>query len=290
MVMKKQRSLLSRLQTNGICYLIGALILLLGVPLYQQLVLVPLGYSGALASSTSADFVPYLLWIRSYSFQFVLYRALLAIAFLLLLTLPFTLFRIIVAQEILAQQEQLLEEEQAGDREAEEAGPVEPFASEQAEVESMPAYAWRGKGFVVVAAWSGLFGLLAYILGTLASTLYFVVVSSGLTERTGVSSTIATPISVFSLITNTAGIGLLALATLFFGAVIARNGRKLWPDIWVAFGYLALAVGALLSGSAVAVASTPTQGQAALTSPAILLFALWVLWLGIMLVRLKPEA
>jgi hypothetical protein len=149
----------------------------------------------------------------------------------------------------------------------------------------MPAYAWRGKGFAIVAAWSGLFGLIIYILGTIASTLYFIVVSNG----SPLLSTLVTPISVLSLTTNTAGIGLLALATLFFGAVIVRSGRKLWPDTWVAFGYLALAVATLLSGSAVAVASAPTQEQAALTSPAILLFALWVLWMGIMLVRLKPE-
>jgi hypothetical protein len=287
--MKKQRSLLAKLHTNGIYYLIGALILLLGVPLYQQLVLVPLGYSSALASSNSGDFTPYLLWIRSDSFQFVLYRALLATAFLLLLTLPFTLFRIIVAQEILGQRERA-EEEQAEDRETMEAVPVEPADAKQSEAEDMPAYAWRGKGFAVIAAWSGLFGLLAYILGTIASTFYFVVVSSGLTGRSPLPNTITTPASVFSLITDTAGIGLLALAMLCFGVIIARSGRKLWPDVWVAFGYLALAVAALLSGSAVAVASFPTQRQAVLTSPAILLFALWVLWLGIMLVRLKPEA
>jgi len=247
--------------------------LLLGVPLYQQLVLVPLGYSSALASSNSGTFTPYLLWIRSHSVQFVIYRGLLGIAFLLLLTLPFTLFRIIVAQEILAQQERA---EETTD---------EPVDTGQPEADGMPAYAWRGKGFAVVAAWSGLFGLITYILGTIASTLYFLVVSNSSSSP----STLATPTGVLSLTTNTVGIGLLALATLFFGAIIARGGRKLWPDTWVAFGYLALAVAALLSGSAVAVASTPTQGQAALTSPAILLFALWVLWMGIMLVRLKPE-
>ncbi|MBV9229744.1 MAG: hypothetical protein JOZ18_10560, partial [Chloroflexi bacterium] len=59
---------------------------------------------------------------------------------------------------------------------------------------------------------------------------------------------------------------------------------------WIAFGYAALAVAALLSGSAVAVATAPAAGQAALTAPAVLLFSLWVLWFGIMLVRLKPEA
>ncbi len=270
----KQRSLLSRLHINGICYLVGALILLLGVPIYQQLVLVPLGYSSALASSNSGNFLPYLFWIHSYSFQFVVYRALLGIAFLLLLTLPFTLFRIIVAQEILGQQGQ-----------TEEIATDEPSDTEQSETDGMPAYAWRGKGFAIVAAWSGLFGLIIYILGTIASTLYFIVVSNG----SPLLSTLVMPTSVLSVITNTVGIGLLALAALFFGAVIARSGRKLWPDTWVAFGYLALAVAALLSGSAVAVASAPTQEQAALTSPAILLFALWVLWMGIMLVRLKPE-
>jgi len=64
---------------------------------------------------------------------------------------------------------------------------------------------------------------------------------------------------------------------------------KLWPGIWVAFGYTALAVATLLSVSAVAIVSAPIEGKAALTTPAILLFALWALWLGIMLVRLKPE-
>src|SRR5947209_8471206 len=154
----KQRSLLSRLHINGIYYLAGALILLLGVPLYQQLVLVPLGYSSALASSNSGNFLPYLFWIHSYSLQFVVYRALLVIAFSLLLTLPFTLFRIIVAQEILGQQEQ-----------AEETATNEQSGAEQPETDGMPAYAWRGKGFAVVAAWSGLFGLIAFILGTITS-------------------------------------------------------------------------------------------------------------------------
>src|SRR5439155_4116879 len=125
----KQRNLLSRLQSNGIYYLTSALILLLGVPLYQQLVLMPLGYSSALASSNAGNFTPYLLWIRSYSVQFIVYRALLEIAFLLLLTLPFTLFRIIVAQEILGQQEQ-----------AEETATDEQVDAEQLETDGMPAY------------------------------------------------------------------------------------------------------------------------------------------------------
>jgi hypothetical protein len=92
-----------------------------------------------------------------------------------------------------------------------------------------------------------------------------------------------------TVITNTIGIGLLALSCLFFGAMIARSGYNLWPGTWVIFGYTALAVAALLSASAVAVASTSIEGKSPLTTPAILIFALWVLWFSIMLVRLKPE-
>ena len=57
----------------------------------------------------------------------------------------------------------------------------------------------------------------------------------------------------------------------------------------LAFGYVALAIAALMSGSAVEVAFAPTTGQAILSTPAILLFALWVLWFGVMVVRLEPE-
>jgi len=52
---------------------------------------------------------------------------------------------------------------------------------------------------------------------------------------------------------------------------------------------MALALAALFSASAVEVASAPGSGQGLLSTPAILLFALWVLWFGVMLVRLKPE-
>ena len=61
------------------------------------------------------------------------------------------------------------------------------------------------------------------------------------------------------------------------------------PNSWLFFGYVALAIAALMSGSAVQVAFAPAAGQAALSTPAILLFALWALWFGVMVVRLKPE-
>ena len=96
--------------------------------------------------------------------------------------------------------------------------------------------------------------------------------------------------SLFAVLTYTIGGGLLALACIFFGLIIARGGRKLWPDGWVAFSYMALATGAIASGSAVQVALSPDSSQATLTTPAILLLAIWSLWFGIMVVRLKAEA
>lgn len=295
-----KRTLLSRLRTTGICCIVSALLFLLGIPLYQGLALTPLGYGDALAAA-SQHFPTFLTWVGAHTVAFVFYRVLLLLAFGLLLGAPFNLFRIIVAQEIIGQQEederlaaQEVEEDESDEAvggEAEE--DVEDEGTDDATVKESTAgtsvQLWRGKGFAVLAAWAGFIGIVLYLLGTIASTLYLVVVSSGFTPRSPVPGSFSTLYGTFAFSANTVGIGLLALSALFFGAVIARRGRNLWPGIWVLFGYTALAVAALLSGSAVAVASAPTAGQAALTTPAIILFALWNLWFGIMLVRLKPE-
>jgi hypothetical protein len=264
----QKRSMLSQLHINGISYLLSALLLLVGIPLYQLLVLNPAGYGTILAGNNGPSLATaYLNWIGSHQLQFIIHRLLLTLTFVLLLTLPFVLFRIIVAQELVAQVEQ---------------GEVED--DEETE-DGLPAHPWRGKGFVIIAVWAGLSGLLLYILGTIGGTIYLVSASNSATMPANF-----TLISgLFSLVPNGIGIGLLALSSLFFGAMIARRGRYIWPGIWVAFGYAALAVAALFSGSAVGVASSPATGQATLTTPAMLLFALWVLWFGIMLVRLRPE-
>jgi hypothetical protein len=290
-----KRNLLSRLQTNGIYYIIGALLLLLVIPAYQLLVLTHLGYENALRMAGPGGHAAiYLAWISAHTPYFIVHHLLLALAFAMLLSLPFSLFRIIVAQELVDQQERAAagqneddEDEEGGDDEDDE----EEEEMEEAEktADDVPSDAWRGKGFAVVAAWAGLFGLIIYILGTIADAIYLAIVSSGFSVRMPLPAGFTAFSSFFAITTNTVGIGLLGLSELFFGAVIARRGRNLWPGIWVVFAYTAIAVAALFSGSAVAIASAPTEGQAAFTSPAILLFSLWVFWLGIMLVRLKAE-
>ena len=284
-------SLLARLRRNGAYYLISALILILGIPLYQALVLSPQGYGTSLNSS--GHVTTYLAWIGQHLPAFLLYRVLLIAAFALIFSLPFSLYRIIVAQELMAQQEredeEAANEEDAAEDEAEkEDEEPDQDEAEEASDNGLPAYAWRGKGFAVLAVWAGMAGIGLYVLSSIASTIYLLIVSQGYQAAQGLPGNFSNLTDFFSVTTNTASIGLLALATLLFGAMIARGGRNLWPGIWVAFGYVAIAVTALLSGSAVSVASAP-EGQAPLTSPAIFLLGIWIGWLGIMLLRLRPE-
>src|SRR5438552_14108586 len=275
-----KRTFLAKLQRNGLYCTIGAFLLLVGIPLYQFLILIPSGYSNALATQSLA-----LRWINTHSLQFLGYRALLFAGFAFIISMPFTLFRIIVAQEILGRE---IDEQEKDDKEE----VVQDEAKDQSDnhlEDGMPAFAWRGKGFAVLAAWGGFFGLLCFALGTLASTLYLVLSAASLPAK-AINLEDAVPLTgLLAILTYTVGGGLLALSCLFFGAVIARSGLKLWPGIWVAFAYMALALAVLFSVSAAEVAFAPITGQSLITTFAILLFSVWVLWFGVMLVRLKPE-
>src|SRR5690348_15257906 len=125
----QQRSMLSQLHINGLSYLLSALLLLVGIPLYQLLVLNPAGYGTILTGNNGPTLASaYLTWIGAHQPQFIIHRLLLTLTFVLLLTLPFVLFRIIVAQELVAQVEQAEEED---DEETED---------------GLPAHPWRGKG------------------------------------------------------------------------------------------------------------------------------------------------
>lgn len=275
-----KRTFLAKLQRNGLYCIIGAFLLLVGIPLYQFFILIPSGYDNALANQNLA-----LHWISAHGLLFLGYRALLFAGFAFMISMPFTLFRIIVAQEILGRE---ADEQEKDDREE----VVQDEAKDQSDnhlEDGMPVFAWRGKGFAVLAAWGGLFGLLCFALGTLVSTLYLLISAASLPSIATNLENAAPLTGFFAILTYTVGGGLLALSCLFFGAVIARSGLKLWPGIWVAFAYVAIALAVLFSVSAAEVAFAPLTGQSLITTFAILLFSVWVLWFGVMLVRLKPE-
>lgn len=285
----KKRSLLARLRTNGLYYLISSILLLLVVPIYQLLVLNPTGFGD---TRTTGHLNIYLFWLGNHTPQFIIYRGLLAVAFALLFTMPFSLYRIIVAQEILGRAE--IEEEEAEEEEEEEVIEEEeaeelPAQTPTTTSDGMPEFAWRGKGFAVLATWTGTAGIVIFLVGTILGTIYLANASQSFMQTANVPPNTEQLDTIFTIVTNTISIGLLAISAMFFGAMIARAGKRLWPTSWLAFSYTALAVAALLSGSAVGVASSPSNGQALLTTAAILLFGLWNLWLSIMLLRLKPE-
>lgn len=292
-----QQTFLSKLRTNGVYYLVSSLLLALGVPLYQVAILIPQGYSSALAATSSGHFATYLSWISQHTGSFLLYRLLLVVAFACLWSLPFTLFRIIVAQEILGREDEVEEYDEDASDEEEAYDEAEVYdeegeVAEEQEVESdiLPADAWRGKGFAVLAAWTGITGIVVFALATLASTIYLTVASRSITSAaTTLPASFPTLSGLFTILTYTVGGGLLGLSCLLFGVVIARAGLKLWPGIWIAFGYAAILLTAFLVSSAVGVATVSNESQSIFTTPAILLFALWTLWFGLMLVRLKPE-
>ncbi len=284
-----QQTFLSKLRSNGVYYLIGSLLLVLGVPLYQLAILIPQGYSSALAATGSGHFATYLGWIARHTGSFLLYRLLLVAAFACLWSLPFTLFRIIVAQEILGREDE--DDEVEAYDEAEVYDEVEEDAEvQEGESDTLPADAWRGKGFAVLAAWTGITGIVVFALATLASTIYLTAASRSVTSAVAVlPASFPTLSNLFTILTYTLGGGLLGLSCLLFGVVITRAGLKLWPGIWIAFGYAAILLTAFLISSAVGVATVSNESQSIFTTPAILLFALWTLWFGFMLVRLKPE-
>jgi hypothetical protein len=284
-----KRSLLARLRSSGALYLSGGLLLLVGVPFYQLFILSPTGFSEVSNQPGGERIVAYLVWIQNHNTSFLIYRALLIAAFALLWTLPFSLYRIIVAQELMGQREHASEDPTENETEAEEqvvATEIVTTASDENATE-MPEFAWRGKGFVVLAVWAGIIGLAIYLLSTVAGTLYlFVAGNSFVGGDSGATTAWA---GLFTLGTNSVGSGLIGLATLCFGAMIGRAGKNLWPTSWVTFGYAAILAGALLCVSAIAVACTPGTAQSTLTTIATLLYAALVCWLGILLVRLHAE-
>ena len=141
-----KRSLLARLRTNGFLYLLSAALLALGIPLYQALVLEPAGLSRVLHTNDANTFSGqvqgtislYLVWIHEHNGLFLGYRILLMLAFALILTLPFSLYRIIVAQEIIGQQEHTANDTAEEDSEADTQSEKSHRRSQQLQTQCLP--------------------------------------------------------------------------------------------------------------------------------------------------------
>jgi hypothetical protein len=83
-----------------------------------------------------------------------------------------------------------------------------------------------------------------------------------------------------ALAQNTLGGALLAAFLLCVSLLMARTGKL--PALFVYFGLLAAA---LMAGLALLYAVSPLSAQTQLTTPALAAFAVWLIWLGILLLQ-----
>ncbi len=99
-------------------------------------------------------------------------------------------------RKLLAQEEE--DEEESGEEEQVE-DDTEEDDEEEGEDTILPANAWRGKGFAVLAVWAGLAGIGLYVLGNLVSTIYLLIVSQGFQATMRLPAGLSTLAGFFSL-------------------------------------------------------------------------------------------
>jgi hypothetical protein len=233
---------IARLKVQGGYSLLAGLILLLGIPLYQAIVLSPTGYQILAATAfTQGTYGPLLLWIGSHSQAFAIFRLLEFGAFLLTLRLPLALSRI------------------------------------------LHSYGSTLARWVLIAGTTG-----ATIFGAMIalSTFTFINAANAYSQsatpaaRSDVLQSFQGFYGIEALAQNTLGGGLLAAFLLCASLLIARTGKL--PALFVYFGLLAAA---LMAGLALLYAISPLSAQTQLTTPALAAFAVWLIWLGILLLQ-----
>ncbi len=243
---------IARLKLQGFYSLLAGAILLLGVPIYQAVVLAPAGYRAPSDTAFSkGDYGPLLLWIAGHGSDFIIFRCIELVAFLLMLRLPLALYR-----------------------------------------------ALRARG-TTLARWmvvSGLGGLALFTAMIALSTFTFVNTAASYSQARGGSAAAQNILTSFNgfygleaLGQNTLGGFLIAIFLLCASLLIARSGKL--SNLLVYFGLLAAA---LMAALALLFAVSPPSAQTQLNTPALASFAVWLIWLGMLLnlraARLAPEA
>jgi hypothetical protein len=237
----------ARIKLQGFYSLLAGLLLLVGVPIYQSIVLGPAGYrTPSDTAFNHGDYGPLLGWIADHGSAFIVFRILELVTFLLVLRLPFALHRSL-----------------------------------------------RGYGRTL-ARWmlaGGLGGLALFAAMIALSTVSFINAAADYSGRAPSSAAARDVASSFSglygveaLGQNTLGGALLAIFLLCASLLIARSGKL--QSLLVYFGLL---VAALMAALALLFAISPPDAQTQLTTPALASFAVWLIWLGILLLRRAPR-
>ena len=242
----------ARLKLQGFYSLLAGAILLLGVPIYQAVVLGPAGYRAPSDTAFSkGDYGPLLLWIANHGSAFIIFRCIELVAFLFMLRLPLALYRALCS---------------------------------------------RG---TTLARWmlvGGIGGVVLFAAMIALSTFTFVNTAASYSQTRGGSSAAQNMLANFNafygveaLGQNTLGGFLIAIFLLCASLLIARSGKL--SNLLVYFGLLAAA---LMAALALLFAVSPPSAQTQLNTPALASFAVWLIWLGMLLnlraAQLAPTA
>jgi hypothetical protein len=235
---------LARMRVRGILALVAGAILLMGVPVYQALVLAPRGYLAVAASiAAGGDFGRYLLWAGMHTGADVGFRIVELSAFVLATSLPGPLRRI------------LWPDDPQGGRRAMLAGQT---------------------GFLLFA------GVLVAGIVIVSSAAHAYVADPA--HRAATQSSYKSLFAVETLLAKVLAGALIALSLALLSARGLATGRL--PG-W--FAYLGLVAAGLLGTTALLALLDLTRSSTPTDTFAFSILAIWLLALGILLVRIQSR-
>jgi hypothetical protein len=232
---------LAGMRARGVMALLAGALLLLGLPLYQTLVLAPRGYLAVASSASHRHFGPYLLWFAGHTIPDVGYRLLELVIFVLAASQPGPLRRVL--------------------------WPNEPHGGR-------------------VAQWVGVIGCLLFAavlaIGLIAVPSYAHAYAATAPQNAATEHGYAALVAVETVLAQVLAAGLIALWQFLMSVRGLVSGRM---PAW--FAYLGLATASLLGTSAVFSLGGLVLVAPATDTYALSFLALWLLMLGVLLLRIQ---
>jgi hypothetical protein len=238
------RMSLAGMRSRGVMALLAGALLLLGLPLYQALVLSPVGYLAVAASAAHQHFGPYLLWFAGHSGADSGYRLLELAIFLLAAGLPGPLRRVL--------------------------WPTDPRGGRVARLLGVA-------GCLLFAAVLG--------LGLAALPGYANAYAGDVARRQATEQSYVTLVAVETLLAKVVAFASFALSLALMSVRGLASGRM---PAW--FAYLGLATASLLGTAAIFNLGGLLFHTSATDTYALSFLALWLLMLGVLLLRIQRRA
>jgi hypothetical protein len=232
------------MRARGVMALLAGALLLLGLPIYQALVLTPRGYLPVAASAAHQHYGPYLLWFAGSPGSDIGYRLLELAIFLLAACQPGPLRRVL--------------------------WPTDPRGGRVAMLLGMV-------GCLLFAA--------VLVLGLLALPGYAHAYATDAARRHGTEQGYARLVTIETVLAKVLATALIALSLAIMSVRGLASGRM---PAW--FAYLGLATASLLGTAAIFNLGGLLFGTSATDTYALSFFALWLVMLGVLLLRIQRRA